>query len=292
MSWNNTVNDFPFQRLLVTLLLIVLVIGFFSTQALRGQEWSEYQQLDSIYTVDDRAWDSLRYAVDKDSANLQAWLELIHLCKKRSDFDNELLFATLAVRHTPDSARALYSLADACLNNGLVEDALVPLRTALTIEPRYVKALTVLAEAYDMLYQHDSAVMYLDSAIICNPRNVQAHFQKAELLYRIGQRVESIESYREWAVLQPYKAEPWIKLGEVQCLIGDYEDALESLNYAFSLAPDVPEVLFLVATAKQGLGKRDEARDAFRDFFFRFPTHKRALEAEELARALGWKPGE
>ena len=216
--------------------------------------------------------------IESDSTNHNAWLNLIELCKKRGDFDNELLFATLVARHTQDSARSHYILADALLNNGLVDEAIPSLRTALTLQPRYVKALTVLAEAHDMLYQHDSALLYLDSAIACNSRNVQAHFQKAELLYRIGRRIESIESYREWAVLQPFKAEPWIKLGEAQCLVGDYHQALESLNYALSLTSDVPEALFLIATAQQGLGKTSEARDAFRDFFYRFPTHKRAME--------------
>lgn len=256
-----------------------------------GQEWPAYNKLDSSYTANDRAWDSLQQTIALDSNNLDAWLHLIELTKKRGDFENELRFSTLAARRTPDSARAQFALADARLNNGLVEEAIAPLRTALKIDPHYVRALTVLAEAYDMVYQHDSALLYLDSAINCNPRNAQAHFQKAELLYRIGRRVESIDHYQAWAELQPFTAEPWIKLGEAQCLVGDYENALESLSYAMSLNSDSPDALFLIATAKQGLGNTDEAREAFRDFFFRFPTHKKALEAEELARALGWKPG-
>ena len=271
--------------------VFVLLLLCFSQAELFGQEWPAYSKLDSSYTADDRAWDSLQHRLSLDSNDLDAWLHLIELTKKRGDFENELKFSTLAAHRTPDSARAQFALADARLNNGLVEEAITPLRTALKIDPHYVRALTVLAEAYDMVYQHDSALLYLDSAINCNPRNAQAHFQKAELLYRIGRRVESIDHYQAWAELQPFTAEPWIKLGEAQCLVGDYENALESLNYAMSLNADSPDALFLIVTAKQGLGNTDEAREAFRDFFFRFPTHKKALEAEELARALGWKPG-
>ncbi len=270
---------------------MLLLIGGFFTKLPAQQQWPTYDKLDSSYTAQDMAWDSLHRETRIDSANLDAWLHLIEICKKRGDFDNELLFASMAARHVPGYPQSQFALADARLNNGLVEEALPPLQSAIRIEPCYVRALTVLAEAYDMLYQHDTALLYLDSAITCNPRNAQAHFQRAELLYRIGRRVESIESYRAWAELQPFTAEPWIKLGEAQCLVGDYDDALESLNYALTLNADSPDALFLVATAVQGTGRIDQAREAFRDFFFRFPTHKKALEAEELARALGWKPG-
>lgn len=280
------------HRLLFRLLccsLLSIAAGF---TAARGQAWPEYSKLDSAYAAADSTVAALHAELRNDSTRLDSFRKLLDIYKQRGEFEKELTTATAMVSANPYAPRAYYALGDAQLDNGMMPEALTSLHKALALEPRYVRALTMLAEAYDLLYQRDTALVYLDSAIGCNPRSVQAYFQKAELLTRMGRRVEAIESYRSWANLQPHIAEPWVKLGEALSIVGEYEDAITTLNYALSLNPDWPEAQFQLAVAKQGIGKTAEARDAFRDFFFRFPTHARAAEAEELARALGWKPGE
>lgn len=258
----------------------------------RGQQWPEYSKLDSSYIALDSTIAGLHNELRADSTKLDSFRKLLDIYKQRNEFEKELQVATAMAAANPYAPRAFYALGDAQLDNGMMPEALTSLHRALALEPRYVRALTMVAEAYDILYQPDTALVYLDSAISCNPRSVQAYFQKAELLSRMGRRVEAIESYRAWANLQPHIAEPWAKLGEAQSFVGDYEEAIVTLNYALSLNPDWPEALFQLAVAKQGIGQTVEAREAFRDFFFRFPKHARAPEAEELARALGWKPGE
>jgi tetratricopeptide (TPR) repeat protein len=184
-----------------------------------------------------------------------------------------------------------YSLGDAFLDNSLVDEAIVALRFAIALQPKYVRALTTLSEAYQMIYLHDSALYFLDSALVCNPSNAQAHFQRAELLNDMGRRVDAIASYKEWAMLQPFNSAPWVKLGQAQIVVGDYIDALETLGYALSLKDEIdPLVHFLIAQANEGLGRVHEARNGYADFFLRFPTHKKAMEAEERARTLGWSP--
>lgn len=278
-----------FRRLLF---VSILILPSFAHRAdSQSQKWPEYSSLDSTFSARDSIIGSLHREIRRDSNNLDAWIRLFDMYKQLGEVEKELQLATAMAAANPYVPRAFHTLGDAQLDNGMMPEAVVSLRRALALEPRYVRALTTLAEAYDLLFMRDTALHYLDSAIHCNPRNAQAHFQKAELLTRMGRRVEAIDSYRSWANLQPHAAEPWIKLGEAQSIIGDYSDAIETLNYALSLNPDSPEALFQLAVAKQGTGQTVEAKEAFKDFFFRFPRHTRAQEAEELARALGWRPG-
>ncbi len=275
-----------------TLFTLWLPLCLLAFQAMNAQtkQWPEYSTLDSSYTAEDSTVAALHYALNADSSLLDTWRSLLDIMKRRGEFEQELQLATLMAEANPTEPRALYALGDAQLDNGMVVEGIASLRKAITLEPRYVRALTTIAEAYDMAFIHDTALVFLDSAVRCNPRNAQAHFQRAELLIRMGRRLEAIESYRAWANLQPFAAEPWVKLGEAQCVVGDYTAAISTLEYALSLKEDSPNALFQMAVAKQGIGETVEAMTAFRDFFYRFPKHERAMEAEERARALGWNP--
>ena len=286
---NFSANSFAGKVALCALFLSLFVLHV-QTGTAQQKDWPEYTSLDSAYTAEDSTVVVLHRAINADSSMLESWRALLDIQKRRGDFEQELHLASKMAAANPDEPRAFYALGDAQLNNGMVVEAIVSLRQALSLEPRYVRALTTIAEAYDMAFIRDTALMYLDSAVRCNPRNAQGHFQRAELLTRMGRRLEAIDSYRAWANLQPFVAEPWIKLGEAQSLIGEYREAITTLEYALSLKEDSPDALFQIAVAKQGIGETVEAKTAFRDFFFRFPRHERAQEAEERARALGWDP--
>ena len=275
-----------------TLCTLWLLLSLFAFQTGKAQttQWPEYSTLDSSYTAEDSTIVKLHQALQADSSLLDTWRSLLDIMKRRGEFERELELSVLMAAANPTEARALYAMGDAQLDNGMVVEGIASLRKAIALEPRYVRALTTIAEAYDMAFIHDTALVFLDSAVRCNPRNAQGHFQRAELLIRMGRRIEAIESYRAWANLQPFVAEPWVKLGEAQCIVGDYTDAISTLEYALSLKEDSPSALFQMAVAKQGIGETVEAMTAFRDFFFRFPKHERAMEAEERARALGWNP--
>jgi tetratricopeptide (TPR) repeat protein len=271
---------------------VMVVLGALSNLHAQPVEWSDIESVDSTFSARDSAIDALHKRIATDSSDRDAWFDLIGRMKDAGRFGDELQYALLMRRNCPDSAHTLFVLADAQLDNGYVYEAIDVLGQALALHPQYVRALTMMAESYDLISVADTALIFLDSAIACNPRFVQAHFQRAELLNKIGRPIDAIESYRTWANLQPFVAEPWIKLGSMLCHVNRYDEAVETLNYALELKPDSPKALFQLAMAKQGLGLHTEAREAFKDIFFRFPSDEIAQKAEARARALGWKPGE
>lgn len=225
-----------------------------------------------------------------DSTNIEAWEGLIRIAQRETRYEEELALARRATALLPLSARSHVLLGDAYLDNGYVPEAVEILRRAIELDTTSVRALTLLAEAWDLAEMSDSTLFYIDSALRLNPRNVQAHYQRADHLYRVGRRLEAVESYEAWATLQPFLPEPWVKLGEALTTVGHYEEAIEALRYALELSPESAEAAYHHAVALHGLGKSREAREAFVSFFFTHPTHPRAPEAEQMARALGWSP--
>lgn len=274
------------------LLTALLVIALNAPQAWsQTTRWPALDSLDDKFRELDSLQISLNNAIQSDSTDISSWEGLVGLAKRRALYEQEMELAKTAVQILPRSSRAHTLLADAFLDNGYLPEAIESLHTALAHDSLSVRALTMLSEAFDIVDMSDSVMLYIDSAISLNPRYVQAHYQRADHLYRQGRRLESIESYEAWANLQPFKPEPWIRLGETQATVGLYSEALETLAYALQLSPDTPDALYLYATSLHGVGRTEEAKKAFVEFFFKFPRNKRAADAEEMARALGWTPG-
>lgn len=270
--------------------LVALMVVCASGANAQSASWPALDSLDEQFTRLDSLSTLFHGKLSVDSLSLEAWEGLCRLAKQRGLHELQMTLAQCAARLLPTEPRSHTLLGDAYLDNGYLPEAIESLHRALYHDPGGVRTLTMLAEAFDLVDLSDSVLLYIDSAIALNPRNVQAQFQRADHLYRHGRKLEAIESYEAWALLQPFKPEPWIRLGEAQITVGLYARAHETLSYAVELAPESPEARFLLAMSLKRTGKLEEAKRAFVDFLFSFPTHVRAFEAEELARELGWSP--
>ncbi len=251
--------------------------------------WSNPDSLEQHLDTADSLKISCHTRIANDSADEESWTTLYRLAKEEERFSTTLDVAQRCARLV-GGYDCHYLLGDALLDNGFTAEAVDAIRLALQIEPTSVLALTMLSEAFDLRDEPDSSLLYIDRAIVLNPRYVQSHYQRADLLDRLGRYTEAIESYTAWANLQPFKPEPWIKLGTAHWAIGDYNEAIDILGYALEIGEESPEALFLIAASKQALGRTSEAKSAYVDIFFRFPSHHRAVDAEQRARELGWDP--
>lgn len=286
-------REFPVPTRLWRRVLWLLPLYLVPAAILTAQqtEWPEYDSLKAKFSRED----SIRQACDRvlqvDSSDISAWEGLCHLAKRQGRYEEAMNLALRAVELLPYSVRSHILLGDAYLDNGYVPEAVETLRTGILLDTTSVRVLTMLAEAYDLAEMSDSTLAYIDAALRLNPRNVQAHYQKADHLYRIGRRLEAIESYEAWATLQPFKAEPWVKLGEALTTVGLFDKAMEALTYAMSLDSASAEAAYYYAVSLHGSGRTREAREAFVNFLFSWPRHPLAADAEQMARALGWSPG-
>lgn len=268
--------------------LLLLPVAVASAQQ---SEWPEYDSLSAKFSREDSIQQACDRALRFDSTDIDAWEGLCRLAKRQGKYEEAMNLALRAVELLPYSVRSHIILGDAYLDNGYVPEAVQTLRNGILLDTTSVRALTMLAEAYDLAEMSDSTLAYIDAALRLNPRNVQAHYQRADHLYRIGRRLEAIESYEAWATLQPFKAEPWVKLGEALTTVGLFEKAMEALTYAMSLDSASAEAAYYYAVSLHGAGRTREAREAFVNFLFTWPRHPLAADAEQMARALGWSPG-
>lgn len=245
--------------------------------------------------------DSLRHAHDSivaaantaimgDSSLIDEYQKIIAVFKHRKNYDLELTVAARMMAANPASALAYFAYGDAQLDNGAPELAIEPLGKALIVEPAFVRARVTLAEAYTMKQLYDTALMHLDTALFSNPRYAQAHLQRASVLTHLGRDNDAVESLRAAAELLPESFPHWMKLARALFQNGKYEEALDALKYALTLNDNSPDALYLYAETNEMLGNVEEAVRAFEDFMLRFPTDRRALEAERNARSLGARP--
>ncbi len=86
----------------------------------------------------------------------------------------------------------------------------------------------------------------------------------------------AIDEYKRRILARPKDVGLYIGLANVYTMVGQFEDALSTVEQAEKVAPDNPEVLLLKAMLLHHLGRRDEAR----------PVYERALE--QLQKGIAW----
>lgn len=242
--------------------------------------------VDSLDHVQDSVIAAANTTIAHDSTKVEEYQKILAIYKARKRFVDELDLATQMAVANPTSALAFFAVGDAHLDNGTADSAVVAFATALKIDPAFVRVRVTLAEAYTMLQSLDTALMYLNSAVQLNPRYAQAHVQRALLLSKMGRDSDAIESYRAAADLLPDSFQSWMRLARAQMKISQYEEAIVTAQYAMSLNPQSSDPVYLLGEAYLKLNRNSQAAETFEAFMLRFPTDRRALEAERIAREL------
>jgi len=277
------------RRMVHSTLFILLGFAALPLLAQEGAPMSS-TNVDSLQRVQDSVFYAASIAIAHDSTQLDEYQKIITIHKARKRFDEELKIAQQMVAANPAAPTAYFAVGDAQLDNGAPELAIEPLGKALIIEPAFVRVRVVLAEAYAMLKSFDTALCHLDTAITFNPRYAQAHMQKAALLTQLGRDNEAVESYRAAAELLPDSFNPWMKLARGLYKAGRFEEAIDAVQYATTLNTNSSDALYLYAETCEQLGRITDAITAYESFMLRFPTDRRALDAERAARELAGRP--
>ncbi|MCR4582326.1 MAG: tetratricopeptide repeat protein [Prevotella sp.] len=92
----------------------------------------------------------------------------------------------------------------------------------------------------------------------------------AQALLEQGKYKESLDIFNNLLDSNPYNQRYWNAVARIQLLLGDYNEAITSSEYAIAIDPSIPEGLSIKANALYALGNYEEALD----FFTRFVTLK------------------
>lgn len=264
---------------------VTLVLPLFWVEAV-AVPWNDPPRQDSIEFTQDSVISAANNAINGDSTVVDPYVQIVEIYKARKRFAQELQIAQRLIRIHPYNALANFTFADALLDNGLPDSAIVHLRRALVMEPEFVRARTTLADAYTMKKAYDTALWNLDTAIYLNPRYAQAHWQRGGILTTLGRDSEAVNDYQAAADLSPESFTIWMTLARTLLKIDHKERAADVLAYIRQFRPESSDATYLYAETSMKIGQVDEAVKAFEDFMLRFPTDRRALDAERLARRL------
>jgi protein O-mannosyl-transferase len=164
-----------------------------------------------------------------------------------------------ALAITVDNATAREHLADALLDKGRVDEAIVQARQALSLWPESASALGILGVAYTRQGQPDDALAYLQSALRLDPNLRLLHYNLANVLLQKGDVDEAIAHYEKELESHAGFAEGHNNLANALLGKGEPGEALVHLQAALKLNPSYAEALNNLGIA---LSQKGEMREA------------------------------
>jgi len=177
-----------------------------------------------------------------------------------------------AARLHPNTATIHHDLAVACLQSGLVAEAVDAFQRAIVLNPRFAKAYWRLGVALEMQGSAPEAIAAYQRAGELQPSLTEAHFHAGHLFELHGHNADAIASFRRAAASGP-KTELG-RIGAVRALLaedrlGEAERALRqilALDAKNAAANDLLGMIFAET------GRFEEARACYQRAIDRDPT--------------------
>lgn len=202
-----------------------------------------------------------------------------------------------AVSLKPDDALYHANYARALVKTGKTQEAQKELLRAYELNPKDKNVLSALADV--RLKQNDlaGASLYLKEALQLYPSSANLHNRLSYVLAQESQQpgddwvLELALQHANAAVKDDEKSVPaLLNLGSVQLLKGQSTEAVATYQNAAKLAPDNADVYYLLSSALEKDGKRQEAAQALQKFLDICPSKDlRAGAARVKLSSLGGK---
>jgi ABC-type polysaccharide/polyol phosphate export permease/Flp pilus assembly protein TadD len=177
--------------------------------------------------------------------------------------DRAIFHAKAASEYDPNSFEFAFHAGCLLQSAGRHEDGVEYFTRAAAIEPGGCSVLRHLSAAKFALEQRDDAVALALRALSLTPADHLNALHAAELLLRTGRFDEAAEIMLGAVDDHPQDEVAFRLLSAAQMLRGETEDALEAIDRALTLAPEIAEYHLHRANLLYRLGRLDEAGEAF-----------------------------
>lgn len=132
--------------------------------------------------------------------------------KRSNDWRDNLSLWGAAIRNEPKSFRGHYNLANTYFNNGMTNEAVKEMKTAISIKPDYASAYNTLGFFYFSANEYVLVEDNFRKTIEIKPKMAEAYNNIAMVLIKKGNKEEAIALFKKAIEIKP-----------------DYESAINNL---------------------------------------------------------------
>jgi protein O-GlcNAc transferase len=170
-----------------------------------------------------------------------------------------------AVAAAPSDTGALFNLAHGLAAVGRVDEAIVRLRQAVTVDPALLAGWMQLGVLLDGARRFAEAAECFTRASELAPHDPAARYNLARARQAAGLLEAAAADYRAVLVLDPAYVDALNNLGIVLAELGDNAGAIDVYRRALALRPAAIGTRINLGTALRRGGRLDEAIDTFRE---------------------------
>jgi tetratricopeptide (TPR) repeat protein len=217
-----------------------------------------------------------------------------------------LVNANLAKIPLPSRAESYNSLGGVYLAKDMYVQAKEQFRSALEVDPQYVRAISGLARTHDRTDSTAQAIEQWERAIEISPEMMELYFHAGFSYYTAGRLDDAIAAWERTVELQPEFAQPHFQLGIAYEDKGDHQRAVEEYQQALQVNPryvlahynlghlfkKLGRVEEAVAEFKQAIEKNPNFADAYNSLAWLYAQEKIDLDEgiELIGKALELDP--
>lgn len=172
---------------------------------------------------------------------------------------------------SPAQVAAMHAAARAIRDRQDVQAAQL-LQRILAAAPGHPEALRLWAILQLQGRRPDLALQALQHALAARPHDALLHTDLGNVHSALGDGDAALASWHQAATLEPQQPMPWFNLGRALQQQGRTLDAVDALERACALAPELLPATILLGDALAHLGRFDEAQARYRAALARHPA--------------------
>ena len=173
-----------------------------------------------------------------------------------------LLMATPGVSDTPGEALQRNNLGASLLQQGKLDEAIVELRKAAELDPKYVGAYLNLGYAYDRQGRTDEATAQYQKVVALEPDNLFAHNNLGVLYDKKGLYAEAIKEFERVLQVDPSNATARDNLERAKSskgIIQEREERFAQARKEVEARPDDPRAAYNLGRLHASFSEKEQA---------------------------------
>lgn len=201
---------------------------------------------------------------NEENANFQDvehYKSLAEDCLVQGKIQEAIAACHLAIKTRPDYIHAYVTLGNALQAGGKIEAAIRSYSQALELQPNFAEVRANIGSMYFKMGRLPEAIAYYQEAIALCPNLAGAHWNLGKVYHKNGNVEAAIACFQRTSELNPQLvgADFHFNLGNRLFTEGKRDEAIDSYSKAIAIKPDWAEAYANIASARSQQGNLDAA---------------------------------